>query len=216
MFKPSHACMSSRNTRPRSQSHACRVKRWSTLGRSSRNHLRHQQRGPSPQLDINSKYHTDALFRFPSPPQCHHRTIRHHHRGNDNFSQLSPKLVDGHAELNTQLFAEQVGQRAIVAQVQPLAHSRVLLLVLPVTHNDVVIALGTRLGRRQPDLLVGWLLVDDVGANLGPKANVEDAGLVGAGWSAGTERGDIGGWGGGTNAILNVEVLGLLLEPLEL
>lgn len=54
MFKPSHACMSSRNTRPRSQYHACRVSRWSTLGRSSRDQLR-QQPTPSPQLDIKKQ-----------------------------------------------------------------------------------------------------------------------------------------------------------------
>lgn len=66
----------------------------------------------------NSKYHTDALSRFPSPPQCHHRTTCFTTlRGNDKLSDLGPKLVDGHAELDTQLLAEQVGQRAIVAQV---------------------------------------------------------------------------------------------------
>jgi hypothetical protein len=51
--------------------------------------------------------------------------------------------------------------------------------VLALAKDDVVVALGARLGRRQPDLLVGRLLVDDVCADIGAEGEGEDAGLVG-------------------------------------
>lgn len=42
--------------------------------------------------------------------------------------------------------------------------------------DDPVVALGARDGRAEPDLLVGGLLVQDVGARAGDD-DVEDAGL---------------------------------------
>lgn len=49
--------------------------------------------------------------------------------------------------------------------------------MLALAEDDVVIALGPRLRRRQPDLLVGRLLVDDVGADVGAEGEGEDARL---------------------------------------
>lgn len=67
-------------------------------------------------------------------------------------------------------------QARAVSGVDPVADGGALLLVLALTKDAPVVALGTRDGRRQPDLLVWGLLVDDVRALVGP-ADGEDAGL---------------------------------------
>lgn len=53
---------------------------------------------------------------------------------------------------------------------------RILLLVHLIALDDPVVALRPGDGRAQPDLLVGGLLVEDVGANAWGD-NVEDTGL---------------------------------------
>lgn len=78
-----------------------------------------------------------------------------------------PLLRDGQGQVDVELHEEQLAQRAPVAQVDPLARGRALLLALALAVDDVVVALGAGYGARQPDLLVGGLLVDHVGADLG-------------------------------------------------
>lgn len=85
--------------------------------------------------------------------------------------------AEGQGEVNVKLLEEQLGEGGAVADVDPVAGRRVLLLVLALARDDVVVALGARDGARQPDLLVGGLLVDHVGADLW-EGGVEDSGRV--------------------------------------
>lgn len=97
-----------------------------------------------------------------------------------NAGAICPSLgVAGrwHAEIDTHLVAEDVIQRRPVAQIDPIALRLAPLLTMPFGHSHPVVAFGPRNRRRQPDLLVGWLLIDDVGA-LDGEANGENAGLV--------------------------------------
>lgn len=79
-------------------------------------------------------------------------------------------------EVDVQLLEEQLAEGAAVAEVDPVADGRVLLLALALARDDIVVALGAGYGARQPDLLVGGLLVDHVGAEVG-EAEGQDAGL---------------------------------------
>lgn len=87
-----------------------------------------------------------------------------------------PLLRQGEGQVDVELPDEEVVHGGAVAQVDPVADGGVLLLGLALAVDDVVVALGARHGRGQPDLLVGGLLVDDVGADAG-EGHVEDAGL---------------------------------------
>lgn len=85
-------------------------------------------------------------------------------------------LRQGQRQGDVELPGKELVDGAAVAQVHPVADGRVLLLGLALAVDDVVVALGARDGRREPDLLVGGLFVEDVGADLG-EGDVEDAGL---------------------------------------
>ena len=65
-------------------------------------------------------------------------------------------------DVDAELAPQQAGERGAVAQVHPLAAAGALLLVLRLADDDPVVAPGAGLGRRQPYLLAGRLLVDDV------------------------------------------------------
>lgn len=80
------------------------------------------------------------------------------------------------SEVDSELLAEQARHGAAVAQVHPVAGRRILLLVLTLAPEDVVEALGAGYWRGEPDLLVGGLLVDDVGAGVG-EGEGQDSGL---------------------------------------
>ena len=69
--------------------------------------------------------------------------------------------ADVHAE--SKLLPQDFLQRASVSDVNPLALSGSLLVVHALTLNCPVEALGSGQGRREPDLLVGRLLVEHVG-----------------------------------------------------
>lgn len=79
-------------------------------------------------------------------------------------------------EVDIELLEEQLAEGRPVADVDPVASRRVLLLALALARDDVVVALRARDGARQPNLLVGGLLVDNVGADLW-EGGVEDSGL---------------------------------------
>jgi hypothetical protein len=49
--------------------------------------------------------------------------------------------------------------------------------MLSLSHDDIVIPLWARLWRRQPDLLVGRLFVDDVCADFGTEGKGQDTSL---------------------------------------
>lgn len=87
---------------------------------------------------------------------------------------------EGHGEVDVELLEEELAEGGAVADVDPVADGRVLLLALALARDDVVVALGAGYGARQPDLLVGGLLVDHVGADVREDEG-EDAGLVGFG-----------------------------------
>lgn len=88
--------------------------------------------------------------------------------------------------------------------------------MLPFTHHNPVVALGARDWRRQPNLLVRRLLVNDIGANWG-KSECEDASLgdivsfdihkIGTLEVTKQEK---------TNAIFYIHILSVLLKLLEL
>ena len=85
-------------------------------------------------------------------------------------------MKDWGVDINVELIEEQLVYGRVVAQIHPLARTSALLFVLAVTQDDIVVAFRASLGRRQPDLLVGRLLVDHVGADAG-EVDGENAGL---------------------------------------
>lgn len=86
--------------------------------------------------------------------------------------------AEGQGEVDVELLEEELAEGGAVADVDPVADGGVLLLALALARDDVVVALGAGYGARQPDLLVGGLLVDHVGADVREDEG-EDAGLVG-------------------------------------
>lgn len=86
-------------------------------------------------------------------------------------------LRQGEVEVDVELAHKQLVDGGAVAQVDPVADGGVLFLGLALAVDNVVVALGAGDGRREPDLLVGGLFVDDVGANVG-EGYVQDAGLL--------------------------------------
>lgn len=87
--------------------------------------------------------------------------------------------AEGQGEVDVELLEEELAEGGAVADVYPVADGGVLLLALALARDDVVVALGAGYGARQPDLLVGGLLVDHVGADVREDEG-EDAGLVGS------------------------------------
>lgn len=70
-------------------------------------------------------------------------------------------------QIDLNLLQYKVVQAAAVARVDPRPQARALLVSLPLAGDAKVVPFGARQRRRQPDLLVGRLLVDDVGALVG-------------------------------------------------
>lgn len=85
--------------------------------------------------------------------------------------------AEGQGEVDVELLEEELAEGGAVADVDPVADGGVLLLALALARDDVVVALGAGYGARQPDLLVGGLLVDHVGAEVREDEG-EDAGRV--------------------------------------
>lgn len=128
--------------------------------------------------------------------------------------------AEGQGEVDVELLEEELAEGGAVADVDPVADGGVLLLALALARDDVVVALGAGYGARQPDLLVGGLLVDHVGADVREDEG-EDAGLVG--WALLLEMliwiglcdNFIEGKGR-TNRVLDLDGLVLVGEGLEL
>lgn len=80
-------------------------------------------------------------------------------------------MRQGQIEIDIEFLNEQLVDGGAVAQVDPVADGRILLLGLALAIHNVVVALGARDGRRQPDLFVGGLLVYHIGTDVG-KGNV--------------------------------------------
>lgn len=80
------------------------------------------------------------------------------------------------ADSDTHLFPQQLSKTGAIPQVDPVADTALPLGIHGLAHNNPVEALGTSDGRTQPDLLVGRLFVQDIGA-VGWEDDVEDAGL---------------------------------------
>ena len=85
-------------------------------------------------------------------------------------------FVTADVDAESKLLPQDFLQRASVSDVDPLALSGSLLVVHALTLDCPVEALGSGQGRRQPDLLVRWLLVEHVCA-VGRESNAQDAGL---------------------------------------
>lgn len=93
------------------------------------------------------------------------------------LTTLLSRHVVVHLVVDTQLLADDVGQRGAVSQVDPVAHATALLCILPFLEDDPVEALGTGDWRAEPDLLVRRLLVEHVAELPGDEVDSEDAGL---------------------------------------
>lgn len=65
---------------------------------------------------------------------------------------------------NPELLVQKMRELRAIAQIYPFAASSALFLMHALPRQDPVEALGTRQRRRQPDLLIGRLLVEDVRA----------------------------------------------------
>ena len=79
---------------------------------------------------------------------------------------LLVSVTNGLLQIHARLLQKHVVKRRVVPQVEPVAH---LGLVLAVPREDVVVPLGAGQRGREPDLLVGGLLVYDVGADRGER-----------------------------------------------
>lgn len=87
-------------------------------------------------------------------------------------------MKDWGVDINVELIEEQLVYSRVVAQIHPLARTSALLFVLAVTQDDIVVAFRASLGRRQPDLLVGRLLVDDVNTDIRSEVDGQNASLL--------------------------------------
>lgn len=96
--------------------------------------------------------------------------VEHHSPFADNLAaiDLSQALLrEGQVQVDPELPKEQLGQGAAISKVDPVAGGGARLLGLALAVEDVVVALGAGYGAGQPDLLVGGLFVDHVGADVG-------------------------------------------------
>lgn len=92
-------------------------------------------------------------------------------QGSDNGAVASYALArvlpaEGQGEVDVELLEEELAEGGLVADIDPVAGRRVLLLALALARDDVVVALGAGYRARKPDLLVGGLLVDHVGPDV--------------------------------------------------
>ena len=79
------------------------------------------------------------------------------------------------ADVNAQLFPENLRERATVPHVHPISHPTALLEVHALLGDHPVEALGAGYRGAEPDLLVRGLLVEDKGVLAG--CDFQDAGL---------------------------------------
>lgn len=77
---------------------------------------------------------------------------------------------------NPDFLPQQLRQITPISEIHPLALPTAFFLVLPFAVEHPVVPLRAGYGRREPDLLVGRLFVDDVGALRGERKG-DDAGL---------------------------------------
>lgn len=92
-------------------------------------------------------------------------------QGSDNGAVASHALArvlpaEGQGEVDVELLEEELAEGGLVADIDPVAGGRVLLLALALARDDVVVALGAGYRARKPDLFVGGLLVDHVGPDV--------------------------------------------------
>jgi hypothetical protein len=74
-------------------------------------------------------------------------------------------MRNGHREVDARFLEKHLTKGGLVPHAEPGVRASVLLVLLGFSDHNVVEPLGTGNGRREPDLLVGRLLVDDVGAD---------------------------------------------------
>jgi hypothetical protein len=90
------------------------------------------------------------------------------------MSSTGNVIVDVH--IDTQFLSEDVGQRATVPQIHPVALSAALFEVHALMRYDPVESFGPRDGRAEPDLSVRGLLVEHVAVFFG--LDLEDTSLA--------------------------------------
>lgn len=99
-----------------------------------------------------------------------------------NASPFSPLQLSG-SQIHFNLLVYKIVQARSIPCVYPRPQCRTFLVSLPLAGNAEVVSFGTGQRRREPDLLVGGLLVDHVGALVG-YGNGHDAGLCVEQWLA--------------------------------
>lgn len=90
---------------------------------------------------------------------------------------LHALLVSAGIHTEAKLLPENLLQRAAISDIDPVALARALLVVHALSLDRPVKTLGSGKGGREPDLLVGRLLVKHVGT-VGRESDVQDAGLA--------------------------------------
>lgn len=93
------------------------------------------------------------------------------------FNSSRRSLLDASALIangDAQLLSQDTNQTRAVPEIDPVADGASLLARHVVALDDPVKALGTGYGAAEPDLLVWWLLVQNVGSGRG-KCYVEDS-----------------------------------------
>lgn len=80
------------------------------------------------------------------------------------MSSFGGSSVIVNAQLYTELLPNEVSQGSPIPKVYPVSDAAALLLMKTFASNDPVESLRSRQGRAEPDLLVRWLLVEDIRA----------------------------------------------------
>ena len=81
-----------------------------------------------------------------------------------------------HPDSDSQLLSQQRNQTGTISKINPVSSGAALFAAHVVTPDDPVEALRAGDGRREPDLPVRGLLVEDIGA-VGGKSNVQNSSL---------------------------------------
>ncbi len=126
---------------------------------------------------MNECHHSSILF-LPSLANCTGRCcpsrvfrfirlFRRRHIINASASASAPaSYLQLHVgQVNPDLSLEELGESASISEVNPLALTTTLLLVLRLAQHNPVETLWARDWGREPDLLVRWLLVNNVRAD---------------------------------------------------
>ena len=114
-------------------------------------------------ISSTSKFYESPEVLLITSPHSIHWISRSQLTINHNLQRkklLKPALTK--CTINTHLLSQNFIKSTGIPQVYPFSLSPSLLIVLSLTRNNPVESFGARNGRAQPDLLIWWLLVENI------------------------------------------------------